>query len=124
MIKDKAKALSRAGKALEKDVAQRSMGGMLGDPSGVALLGVPVGLGTMGGGMAPGGAGNVPMDPSGAPVGVVPGRAGGGGIEPPGASPDPKNTTLGAILSAVPGRTDAHATHVPSGSYVIPADIV
>lgn len=32
--------------------------------------------------------------------------------------------TKGAILSAVPGRTDAHKTHVPSGSYVIPADIV
>ena len=32
--------------------------------------------------------------------------------------------TRGPILSAVPGRTDAHLTHVPSGSYVIPADIV
>lgn len=32
--------------------------------------------------------------------------------------------TKGPILSAVPGRTDAHKTHVPSGSYVIPADIV
>lgn len=32
--------------------------------------------------------------------------------------------TRGPILSDVPGRTDAHATHVPSGSYVIPADIV
>lgn len=32
--------------------------------------------------------------------------------------------TKGPILSKVPGRTDAHATHVPSGSYVIPADIV
>ncbi len=30
----------------------------------------------------------------------------------------------GPILSAVPGRTDNHKTHVPSGSYVIPADIV
>lgn len=30
----------------------------------------------------------------------------------------------GPILSAVPGRTDSHKTHVPSGSYVIPADIV
>lgn len=32
--------------------------------------------------------------------------------------------TKGPILSKVPGRTDAHQTHVPSGSYVIPADIV
>ena len=30
----------------------------------------------------------------------------------------------GPILSAVPGRTDSHSAHVPSGSYVIPADIV
>ena len=32
--------------------------------------------------------------------------------------------TKGAIVSAVPGRTDKHFTHVPSGSFVIPADIV
>lgn len=30
----------------------------------------------------------------------------------------------GSIVSTVPGRTDLHPTHVPSGSYVIPADIV
>ena len=30
----------------------------------------------------------------------------------------------GPVLSAVPGRTDRHAGHVPSGSYVIPADVV
>lgn len=35
-----------------------------------------------------------------------------------------KGMTRGPILSAVPGRTDSHATHVPSGSYVVPADIV
>jgi hypothetical protein len=35
-----------------------------------------------------------------------------------------RNLTRGPILSNVPGRTDAHATHVPSGSYVVPADIV
>jgi hypothetical protein len=34
------------------------------------------------------------------------------------------NVARGAILSSVPGRTDAHKTHVASGSYVIPADIV
>ena len=32
--------------------------------------------------------------------------------------------TKGPIISSVPGRTDKHLTHVPSGSYVIPADIV
>lgn len=36
----------------------------------------------------------------------------------------PGGMTKGPILSSVPGRTDAHKTHVPSGSYVIPADIV
>lgn len=35
-----------------------------------------------------------------------------------------RNLMRGPILSSVPGRTDAHAGHVPSGSYVIPADIV
>ena len=30
----------------------------------------------------------------------------------------------GPVLSAVSGRTDAHKTAVPSGSYVIPADVV
>ena len=35
-----------------------------------------------------------------------------------------RSMTRGPILSAVPGRTDAHFTHVPSGSFVIPADIV
>jgi hypothetical protein len=32
--------------------------------------------------------------------------------------------TTGPIISSVPGRTDKHLTHVPSGSFVIPADIV
>lgn len=34
------------------------------------------------------------------------------------------NTFKGPIVSAVPGRTDLHRTKVPSGSFVIPADIV
>jgi hypothetical protein len=34
------------------------------------------------------------------------------------------NTFKGPIISAVPGRTDKHKTSVPSGSFVIPADIV
>lgn len=32
--------------------------------------------------------------------------------------------TTGPLVSTVPGRTDLHLTKVPSGSYVIPADIV
>lgn len=40
-----------------------------------------------------------------------------------GVSAQPK-TFHGPIVSAVPGRTDKHFTHVPSGSFVIPADIV
>jgi len=35
-----------------------------------------------------------------------------------------RNVMHGPVLSAVSGRTDAHKTAVPSGSYVIPADIV
>lgn len=30
----------------------------------------------------------------------------------------------GPVLSSVPGRTDHHPTRVPSGSYVLPADII
>lgn len=61
----------------------------------------------------------------GTPVGVALSTdyAAGGGV----AGSDSTAHTLmtkGAILSDVPGRTDSHATHVPSGSYVIPADIV
>jgi hypothetical protein len=54
----------------------------------------------------------------------IPGPAGarpfafGGGV-----NPAPK-TFKGPIVSAVPGRTDLHHTQVPSGAYVIPADIV
>lgn len=35
-----------------------------------------------------------------------------------------RNMTRGALLTATPGRADAHRTFVPSGSYVIPADVV
>ena len=46
-------------------------------------------------------------------------RAFGGGI------PDhPETPVIGAINTDTPGRTDAHPTHVPPGSYVMPADIV
>lgn len=66
-----------------------------------------------------------PLPPMGVAGGVQQ-MAGGGGLM--GVAPGPKirapNMTKGPILSTVPGRTDAHQTHVPSGSYVIPADIV
>lgn len=35
-----------------------------------------------------------------------------------------RNMTRGALLTSTPGRADAHRTFVPSGSYVIPADVV
>jgi hypothetical protein len=42
-----------------------------------------------------------------------------------GAIPDPRaEVHVGAIRSPVAGRTDHLPMHVPSGSYVIPADIV
>lgn len=43
-----------------------------------------------------------------------------GGIIPD----DPSMPFTGPLVSDVPGRTDQINTHVPSGSYVIPADIV
>jgi hypothetical protein len=46
-------------------------------------------------------------------------RADGGGI------PDhPETPVIGAINTDTPGRADSHPTHVPPGSYVMPADIV
>ena len=44
-------------------------------------------------------------------------RAFGGPVHPP-------HIHIGPIKSAVPGRTDNHPLHVPSGSYVLPADHV
>lgn len=35
-----------------------------------------------------------------------------------------RNLMRGPVMSSVPGRTDAHKGAVPSGSYVIPADVV
>ena len=58
------------------------------------------------------------INASGMPLNGVQGLSTGGV-----AFPHPKTFT-GPIVSAVPGRTDKHLTHVPSGSYVIPADIV
>src|ERR1700691_5886117 len=51
------------------------------------------------------------------PAGARPFAFGGGVNQPP-------KTFKGPIVSAVPGRTDKHLTKVPSGSFVIPADIV
>jgi hypothetical protein len=42
-----------------------------------------------------------------------------------GSIPDnPMSPVIGLINTATPGRADAHPTHVPPGSYVMPADIV
>ena len=64
--------------------------------------------------------------------GKIEGRAFGGAglVKTPTMNPtwqersEAHSMTRGPILSNVPGRTDAHFTHVPSGSFVIPADIV
>lgn len=54
----------------------------------------------------------------------MPGPAGARPFNQGGGVASPIKMTKGPIVSAVPGRTDRHFTHVPSGSYVIPADIV
>lgn len=64
-----------------------------------------------------------PMGVAGAPQGIA---------ASPSSSMNPQgfafggqvSTFKGPIVSKVPGRTDKHFTHVPSGSFVIPADIV
>jgi hypothetical protein len=50
-------------------------------------------------------------------------RATGGGI-PEVIPDDPSTPVIGGINTATPGRADAHPTHVPKGSYVMPAHIV
>lgn len=72
------------------------------------------------GGMAP-----PPMmtAPNGLNAGM-PGPAGARGFAFGGGVSSSPKTFKGPIVSAVPGRTDNHFTHVPSGSFVIPADIV
>ena len=71
--------------------------------------------------------GIMPPAMMGGPVGLnagLPGPAGSRGFAfGGGVSPQPK-MFKGPIVSNVPGRTDNHSTHVPSGSFVIPADIV
>jgi hypothetical protein len=53
------------------------------------------------------------------------GRAFGGAASPWYARSETKNLMhTGPVLSAVPGRTDRHTTHVPGSSYVFPADFV
>jgi len=51
-------------------------------------------------------------------------RAAGGPLRMPKPPRGPSGVHLGAIHSPVAGRTDHLPMHVPSGSYVIPADIV
>jgi len=51
-------------------------------------------------------------------------RATGGPLKMPKPPRGPSGVHLGAIHSPVAGRTDHLPMHVPSGSYVIPADIV
>lgn len=75
---------------------------------GIDLSGASTGGNTMG--VAPGGAY------------FPPAFAKGGGLLP--RKPKLPKVTKGPLISSVPGRTDQHATHVPAGSYVIPADIV
>ena len=124
-----------------RETKGRAMGGglvpnmpsMIGGPMGKALAtplpsmtptAAPVGMGTM--------ANNMGVAPRMMNNGGVAERAFGGAgmVKTPGMTPtwqerqEARNMTRGPILSAVPGRTDAHFTHVPSGSYVIPADIV
>lgn len=99
----------------------RAMGGVVPGMAGVPAMASQAfnpAVGAMG--VMPG----MPQPPSnmGSPMaGARPLKRGGKAAEP--AHPDGKLTT-GPLVSAVPGRTDHHYTHVPSGSYVIPADIV
>ena len=77
---------------------------------------------------AGGATGIAPMILGGGPIGIAAGRAMGGPPSNPMASwsehQEARSLMHGPIMSSVPGRTDAHHAAVPSGSYVVPADIV
>jgi hypothetical protein len=111
--------------------AERAMGGVvpgmpMTPPGAAPMMGPPPMMPNQMPPVAPG-MGVVPPAPMTPPMGLngsMPGPAGAKPLSTGGlASPSPKMTT-GPIVSAVPGRTDKHLTHVPSGSFVIPADIV
>lgn len=79
-------------------------------------------------GVMPAALSSVMGSPNGLNAGMM-GPAGSRGFAHGGVAGIPLPTTSdrtfkGPIVSAVPGRTDLHGTHVPSGSFVIPADIV
>lgn len=141
MLSEKRAEQANGGKYPEK-----AMGGpMMGMPmQGVANA--PMGpMGVNPGQMAPampppmagpmamaGGAGMLPTTPRALAVGGIatPGVGSMNMAKAPNLSPGPiqkagdRQLMHGPILSAVSGRTDAHRAAVPSGSYVIPADIV
>ena len=75
-----------------------------------------------------GATGVAPLILGGGPIGIASGRAMGGPPSNPMAGwsehQEARSLMHGPIMSSVPGRTDAHHAAVPSGSYVVPADIV
>lgn len=140
--------------ATEREPKRRAMGGVapqqLANPGGMMSTAMNP---SMGGGMGINPAMPIGQNPVGQPMaqppintqamGVMPGAMMGqpnglnaGMPGPAGARPFAFGGGVGAsanagpkmfkgpIVSAVPGRTDKHLTHVPSGSFVIPADIV
>jgi hypothetical protein len=103
---------------------------------GRAMGGVAPGMPGMSQMMNPSGIASQAFNPAGAPApaqgvaappmmqpqgGMVAGMPGVRGLATGGTA---IKKFTGPIVSAVPGRTDKHLTHVPSGSFVIPADIV
>jgi hypothetical protein len=87
----------------------------------------------MGGMAQPYGVGNLPGFGSMAPPQAAVGLAAGGTVDltkGPGMSTswqtkgEARQLHTGPVLSAVPGRTDAHAVKVPNGAYVIPSDSI
>ena len=150
MLSEKKAEQANGGKYPEK----RAMGGPMMGPGVAGPMGMPQsGMSPMGmaGGMPPGGMNMPPPSPQmpmntqgvagGQPLPTTPRQLAVGGIAMPGvggfnmakeahlnASPmekaEDRSVMHGPVLSAVSGRTDAHKTAVPSGSYVIPADVV
>jgi len=106
----------------------RAMGGVAPGMPGLGQMANPGGITsqafnpTMAGG-APA-QGVMPDAMMGAQGGMPAGMPGVRGLATGGIASPPPKLFHGPIVSAVPGRTDKHLTNVPSGSFVIPADIV
>ena len=108
-------------RAMAEVLGGHDSGGGGGDGS-AGGLGDTAGGGGYGAGPGDSSAGGSPAGDGGGPMGMADGGEAGGGYF--GGRSTTTKVHVGPIHSPVAGRTDHLPMHVPSGSYVIPADII